>query len=375
MSTYQQAGKLEYVFQFDSPTDIAKITKAIGMNPTKISIRRQPEFIHETKNDDGEIVWRLFGPEYAEYRMEGYLFCEDKFRSATGFSYKGDDYIIEGRSINRENTDWMMCEVSGKGHVNISIPKELLDTYGILFASEPKAPSISSAEESFDVLPSSPTVQFELADTEGGPVVDAWATLVATGSITAAYGAPLPNGSYKALFSASPVTAPAGTTYRSGSESIGDGAGSVSVTFPNAISSPWVMAYVVLPSVGADQITGFIDQSSVTSNGFTYYLESNTPSAGYVLHWAARELGENLDGYAYGYTDLSSQQDSFTISYSLGEVPAVVHAQLAAETSTDSIVAAAADISTATHRQVTVNFDSAIPSGDTYRLYWQAKLI
>lgn len=380
MATFDQAGKLEYTFGFDSIADITKIIHAIGVSPTALTIRRNPEFVHENQDSDGATTWRLFGPEVADYSLEGFLFCEDKFRKATGFSYKGDDYIIEGREIDRSNQDYIQCRITGKSHVNISIPKELLDTYGVLFASRPKTSAISTSSETFDALASSPVSQISVVGTKGSSptMVDAWVSGPSTTGLTSVYGAPLPNGSYRTHFSASPVSAPVGTTYRSGLAAIGSAASSVTVTFPNSIASPWIQAQVILPSTSSDQITGYVDQASVTTSGFDFYLEQAALTSGYVLHWEARELGETPSGHAYGYTDLSSEESSFVVDYSareFGETPAFFNTQLAAPTSGDEFIEVDVNLKTATHNQVTALFDSPIPSGDTYRLYWQAKLI
>ena len=387
-SSTQRSGKLEYKFQFDEPADIARIVKAVGMSPVKLTVDWKPEFIHETNDQDGNVVWRNLGPEFATYSLEGYLFCEDKFRSSTGFSYRGESFLVESRNIDRNNSDFITCRVSGTSHGNLVLPSEFVDTDGVAYGVQPTQTDYSTSEITvvFDEVFSSPPVvsQVHLAlPGSGSPAVNIYVKDVTSTGATFVYDGNIePGAPFHLSYSVSPFTTlPGVSTYRSGSDPISAGASSKTISSGYSYTLPWISAGLKVDS-NYPAISGAVVNNTVSGGVFDYELESETsPSSSYDLMWEMREVGEYDANFAYGIIALSAGDTGATVDFSAWNFPGLprfTKADLTIPNTNRQLIDANVDASSVNSRGMNVVFDAPIPAGtnaNIYHLHWSARMI
>lgn len=92
---------------------------------------------------------------------------------------------------------------------------------------------------------------------------------------------------YSPFISPRPGGGGSATNAQSGTVSVGNGVGSVSVTFGTPFAStPNVVCNLQVPS-GGSLIICDPDNSTVTTTGFTAVFNANTPNSNYKLSWIA----------------------------------------------------------------------------------------
>lgn len=110
---YTKFGEQEFIFGFDDP-DAEAIAAAIGMRPMTLKIGSTPEFEAEGKNEDGETVCYVVGPDKNTFTLSGYVVNKELF-NATGasFDFEGKKFIVNSKSRDLSSTDLQKGELSG----------------------------------------------------------------------------------------------------------------------------------------------------------------------------------------------------------------------------------------------------------------------
>ena len=383
-TNYDQSGSKAFTFQFENSADIARIIRAIGISPVSLEITRSPQYVNQSVDSNGDVIWRKLGPENAAFTLEGYLFCESKFRDASGFSYNGDSFVIESRSITRDNKDFIMCRLTGASHESIQLPDRLTNTSGFVFGIEPVTSanqgsiSVSFADMPLNFFDSHvpASIQAHLYGNETGlPAIQVFPSSFGSSGVTFTYDGEIPNSAaYQLSYSVGPATSSA-SSYKAGSVTISQGSDSATISLGTSYVLPWLSTTLVIPPSGV-AVDGAIDFSSVSNNSFDFLLDSDAPQD-VTLSWDARQVGEYDPSFAYGRVDLDAGVTELTIDYSawgfIG-TPRFVKAEVAAPSSSSDIIGCAVIKDSVTSLGYSVQLDAATPN-NSYRLYWSARLV
>jgi hypothetical protein len=110
-ASYNQYGDTNYVFGLDDPL-IAGLAASIGMAPTEAKVSSEPEFDATAQNENGETASVVKGPLKKMITLSGFLVDEGAFETGETFTFDGDFYVIDSRSVNKSNKDFQKAEIS-----------------------------------------------------------------------------------------------------------------------------------------------------------------------------------------------------------------------------------------------------------------------
>lgn len=100
---------------------------------------------------------------------------------------------------------------------------------------------------------------------------------------------------------------PGGGQSQSGTVNLSNGATSVAVTFPFAFgATPVVVPIINAPDSGGSIISVAIDESSVTTTGFTAIFAGSIPSTGYTMNWIAQGSSSGSSGSGSSFSTIKT---------------------------------------------------------------------
>jgi len=119
----QYSNGTNIVFGFADASASALAT-TIGIRPQTLSIKAEPEFTAEAKNEDGETISYVRGRDKFSFQLDGFIEDEDLFASTHSFTFATDGvdrlFIVNNRDISVSNVDFKKCSITGMAWANIT---------------------------------------------------------------------------------------------------------------------------------------------------------------------------------------------------------------------------------------------------------------
>jgi hypothetical protein len=368
-------GNPDYMFGFDRVEDIQKIVANVGMYPTSMSIQVQPEYKHQNTDADGNTIFRVIGPDYSTYRIEGFLHCETLFNEAQGFRYNGVSFFVEERSIDRSNTDYITCVITGSAYSMVILPDIFINQDGAALGSTPvvdgQIVTVAMPPE-FVGTPVNSLV--DLSGPSGSPTIKGHFQNFVDGVATFLLEAtPQAGLNYALSYRADENGVYTGSTsYQWGVENIAVNQSSVAVTHTAVTDAWWNWSLVIPP--GGTIIEGHITENSLSTTGFTFEFDAPAETSG-QLAWIVRDVNEEDDLMAFGYVTLGPGEERKAIDYSSQgwqSPPAFQKVNVSKPNDTSDSIDASIIVSSVTEKGMVVILDSPVPAGETRYIYWQA---
>jgi hypothetical protein len=123
MAFSQYSGGTTIIFGFDDSA-ASTLAAAIGLLPQNLKITGTPEFSASAKNEDGEIINYVQGPDQFAFSMEGFLENQTLFGAAKNFTFSiygvNRLFIINSKEVTKVNVDYQKCTISGMSYLNVT---------------------------------------------------------------------------------------------------------------------------------------------------------------------------------------------------------------------------------------------------------------